>query len=105
MDFVFGKSHHPGGDLDGALVAHHAEWPGQHVREVRIQRHGAAFHVDLFHWVIEAVRRSLRMPGAALWTSFSSASDRRNARVDSAPWFSLLRSICSPSEQPPVWGQ
>ena len=33
---------------------------------------------------------------------FISARERWKARVDSAPWFSLTRSWCSPSLQPPV---
>ena len=54
MDFAFGQSHHPGGDLYGALVAHQSKRPGQHVRAVGVQSDGAARYVDLFHWVIEA---------------------------------------------------
>ena len=42
-------------------------------------------------------------PLAAFCISRISASDRRKASIDSAPWFSLLRSACSPSRQPPVW--
>ena len=34
-----------------------------------------------------------------------SASESRNASVDSAPWFSLTRSTCSASRQPPVSGE
>jgi hypothetical protein len=33
---------------------------------------------------------------------FISASARWKARVDSAPWFSLIRSTCNPSLHPPV---
>ena len=35
---------------------------------------------------------------------FISASESRNARVDSAPWFRLIRSSWSPSQHPPVDG-
>src|SRR5205085_5650551 len=35
----------------------------------------------------------------------SSARDKRNAKVDSAPWLRLTRSTCSPSRQPPVRGE
>jgi hypothetical protein len=34
----------------------------------------------------------------------SSRSAWRKASIDSAPWFSLGRSECSPSRQPPVVG-
>ena len=34
-----------------------------------------------------------------------SARESRKARVDSAPWFPLTRSTCSPSRQPPVSGE
>ncbi len=36
------------------------------------------------------------------WAELISARARWKARVDSAPWFSLTRSGCSPSPQPPV---
>ncbi len=34
----------------------------------------------------------------------NSSNDCKNAKVDSAPWFSLGRSECRPSRQPPVVG-
>src|SRR5262245_22436987 len=34
-----------------------------------------------------------------------SATERKKARVDSAPWFGLTRSTCNPSQQPPVLGE
>ena len=52
MDFVLGKSHNPGGDLNRALVAHQTKRPGQHMRGVRVQCDRAASDVDLFHRVI-----------------------------------------------------
>src|ERR1044071_9483813 len=97
MDFVFGQSHDPRGDLNGALVAHETKRPGQHMGAVRIQGDGAASYVNWLHWVIVADMPARRTPVAVFWISRISASDRRKASMDSAPWFSLLRSACSPS--------
>ena len=49
MDFVFGKSHDPGGDLNGAMVAHQTKRAGKHMRAVRVQGDGAACHFDFVH--------------------------------------------------------
>ena len=39
----------------------------------------------------------------AFCMSFISASESRNASVDSAPSFMLTRSTCNASQQPPEW--
>ena len=103
MDIAFGQSHDPGGDLVGALVAHEPKRPGQHMRAVRVQNDGAAFYVDWLHWSDRGYQiGSWKGARAAFCICRISVSDRRKASIDSAPWFSLLRSACSPSRQPPV---
>ena len=42
--------------------------------------------------------------GSGCCAKVISARARWKARVDSAPWFSLMRSGCRPSAQPPVMG-
>jgi len=49
-----------------------------------------------------AISAARRNAANELSTSFNSASESKNASVDSAPWFSLIRFSCRPSWQPPV---
>ena len=46
--------------------------------------------------------RAWRNAARELSSRFISASERRKARVDSAPWFRFTRSSCRPSQHPPV---
>src|SRR5205085_9823372 len=48
--------------------------------------------------------RAWRNAASELSSRFISASERRKARVDSAPWLRLIRSSWRPSQQPPVVG-
>ena len=48
--------------------------------------------------------RAWRNAARELSSELISASESRNASVDSAPWFWLTRSSCRPSRQPPVPG-
>src|SRR5436305_8473820 len=70
------------------------------------------FHEEQFHSTFAVSRLLLRAMNrlrrdCGCLTSSSeriSTSAIRNAKVDSAPWFSFTRSGCSPSRQPPVEG-
>ena len=103
MNVVLRQSHNPRWNFNGALIAHDPEGPRQHMRAVRVQGDGASCYVDWLHWVIGAVMTRCT-PFGSFCRSRISASDRRNDSIDSAPWFWLLRSACSPSRQPPVSG-
>jgi hypothetical protein len=61
------------------------------MRAIRVQDDGTTFDVELFHWVMVAAMPVRGTAVGAVCISRISASDRRKASMDSAPWFSLLR--------------
>src|SRR5581483_97526 len=103
---VFGKRQDSGDDSGYPLRATRTKGPQENPGLVGTEYGVGTFEVHGY-W---AGGYSVRAMGSLkLVTMFCanciSARERRKARVDSAPWFPLTRSTCSPSRHPPVSGE